>query len=99
MLSGKRSPGMTLEIFLECDSLFPRTKSYYRLYAPRSIFSCMRNLPGVVCFDTGIQVLRRACIMMVITCFTDQDIDVVKSIVHLLFFVVVRIRASFATTH
>ena len=79
MLAGVGTTGAGLEIAFIVVGFFLVAESDGGFDVPRSIFSCVRNMSGVVAGETFVEILSHACIMVLPGGDITETVDVVKA--------------------
>ena len=79
MLAGVSTTGARLEIAFVVVGFFLVAESDGGFEVPRSIFSCVRNLSGVVAGEAFVEILSHACIMVLPGGDITENVDVVKA--------------------
>ena len=79
MLAGVGTTGVGLEVALVGVGFLFVAESDGGFDVPRSIFSCVRNLSGVVASEAFVEILSHACIMVLPGGGIAEDVDVVEA--------------------
>ena len=79
MLASVGTTDAGLEIAFVVVGFFLVAESDGGFDVPRSIFSCVRNLSGVVAGEAFVEILSHACIMVLPGGCIAEDVDVVEA--------------------